>query len=78
VTSTTATIDGNFRKTPSWPLSAGDVDVSLLDTALSMLNYMGTWTLNRDWRPAPHAQGAHQSIVPARRSAPQTVGSSSW
>ncbi len=44
----------------------GDVDVSLLDTALSMLNYLGLWTLNRDWRPARHPQGAHQSLVPSQ------------
>src|SRR5262249_56262695 len=44
----------------------GDVDVSLLDTAVSMLNYMATWTLNRDWRPMRHAQGAHQSLVPSQ------------
>jgi crotonobetainyl-CoA:carnitine CoA-transferase CaiB-like acyl-CoA transferase len=44
----------------------GDIDVSLLDTAISMLNYMATWTLNRDWRPARHAQGAHQSLVPSQ------------
>jgi crotonobetainyl-CoA:carnitine CoA-transferase CaiB-like acyl-CoA transferase len=44
----------------------GDVDVSLLDTAVSMLNYMASWTLNRDWRPARHAQGAHQSLVPSQ------------
>jgi crotonobetainyl-CoA:carnitine CoA-transferase CaiB-like acyl-CoA transferase len=44
----------------------GDVDVSLLDTAVSMLNYMATWTLNRDWQPMRHAQGAHQSLVPSQ------------
>src|SRR5262245_48624801 len=44
----------------------GDVEVSLLDTAISMLNYMATWSLNRDWRPARHPQGAHQSLVPSQ------------
>jgi crotonobetainyl-CoA:carnitine CoA-transferase CaiB-like acyl-CoA transferase len=44
----------------------GDVDVSLLDTALSMLNYMAMWSLNRDWRPVRHPQGAHQSLVPSQ------------
>jgi crotonobetainyl-CoA:carnitine CoA-transferase CaiB-like acyl-CoA transferase len=43
-----------------------DVDVSLLDAALSMLNYLGTWTLNRDWTPQRHPQGAHQSLVPSQ------------
>jgi crotonobetainyl-CoA:carnitine CoA-transferase CaiB-like acyl-CoA transferase len=44
----------------------GDVDVSLLDAAVSMLNYMAAWTLNRDWRPARHPEGAHQSLVPSQ------------
>jgi crotonobetainyl-CoA:carnitine CoA-transferase CaiB-like acyl-CoA transferase len=43
-----------------------DVDVSLLDTALSMLNYMAIWTLNRDWAPQRHPSGAHQSLVPSQ------------
>lgn len=43
-----------------------DVDVSLLDTALSMLNYMAIWTLNRDWTPERHPSGAHQSLVPSQ------------
>jgi len=41
-----------------------DVDVSLLDTALSMLNYMAAWSLDRGWVPARHPDGAHQSLVP--------------
>ncbi len=43
-----------------------DIDVSLLDTAISMLNYLAVWTLNRDWRPARHPEGAHQSLVPSQ------------
>ena len=43
-----------------------DVDVSLLDTALSMLNYMAAWTLNRGWRPQRHRDGAHQSLMPSQ------------
>src|SRR5947199_3687672 len=43
-----------------------DLDVSLLDTAISMLNYMAIWTLNRDWRPQRLPEGAHQSLVPSR------------
>src|SRR5262249_30074514 len=43
-----------------------DLDVSLLDTALSMLNYLAAWTLNRDWRPQRHPSGAHQSLVPSQ------------
>ena len=42
-----------------------DLDVSLYDTALSMLNYLAGWTLNRDWRPQRTADGAHQTLVPA-------------
>src|SRR5215470_8760347 len=43
-----------------------DIDVSLLDTAISMLNYLAVWTLNRDWRPQRHPSGAHQSLVPSQ------------
>jgi crotonobetainyl-CoA:carnitine CoA-transferase CaiB-like acyl-CoA transferase len=43
-----------------------DIDVSLYDTALSMLNYLAGWTLNRDWRPQRTADGAHQTLVPAQ------------
>src|SRR6185436_13660219 len=43
-----------------------DVDVSLLDTAVSMLNYLAVWTLNRDWRPQRLPDGAHQSLVPSQ------------
>jgi crotonobetainyl-CoA:carnitine CoA-transferase CaiB-like acyl-CoA transferase len=43
-----------------------DVDVSLLDTAVSMLNYLAVWTLNRDWRPRRLPDGAHQSLVPSQ------------
>ena len=44
----------------------GDIDVSLLDTAISMLNYLAIWTLNRDWRPQRLPEGAHQSLVPSQ------------
>jgi crotonobetainyl-CoA:carnitine CoA-transferase CaiB-like acyl-CoA transferase len=43
-----------------------DVDVSLLDTALSMLNYMAAWSLDRGWTPVRHPDGAHQSLVPSQ------------
>jgi len=43
-----------------------DVDVSLLDTAISMLNYLAIWTLNREWRPRRLPDGAHQSLVPSQ------------
>jgi len=44
----------------------GDVDVALLDCALAMLNYMGSWSLNRGWTPARHRGGAHQALLPSQ------------
>ncbi|GIW44814.1 MAG: hypothetical protein KatS3mg077_2096 [Candidatus Binatia bacterium] len=44
----------------------GDVDVSLLDTSVSMLNYMVTWWFALGHRPRRFAHGAHQSVVPAQ------------
>ncbi len=43
-----------------------DVDVSLLDTAVSMLNYVAIWTLNRDFAPERLSASAHPSIVPSQ------------
>jgi crotonobetainyl-CoA:carnitine CoA-transferase CaiB-like acyl-CoA transferase len=43
-----------------------DLDVSLLDTAVSMLSYFGTWTLNRDWEPQRVKDSGHQSLVPSQ------------
>jgi crotonobetainyl-CoA:carnitine CoA-transferase CaiB-like acyl-CoA transferase len=43
-----------------------DIDVSLLDTAISMLNYLAVWTLNREWCPRRLPEGAHQSLVPSQ------------
>jgi len=43
-----------------------DVDVSLLDTAVSMLSYFAVWTLNRDWVAGRTPDSAHQTIVPAQ------------
>lgn len=43
-----------------------DVDVSLLDTAVSMLNYVAIWTLNRDYEPERLPDSAHPSIVPSQ------------
>lgn len=43
-----------------------DVDVSLLDTAVSMLNYVAIWTLNRDFEPERLSASAHPSIVPSQ------------
>ena len=43
-----------------------DVDVSLLDTAVSMLSYFAIWSLNRDWAPERVADSGHQTLVPAQ------------
>jgi len=43
-----------------------DVEVSLLDTALSMLSYFATWALNRDWEPERVGDSGHQTLVPAQ------------
>jgi crotonobetainyl-CoA:carnitine CoA-transferase CaiB-like acyl-CoA transferase len=43
-----------------------DVDVSLLDTAVSMLTYFGSWKLNSDWQPERTANSSHQTLVPAQ------------
>ncbi|MFI5375322.1 MAG: CaiB/BaiF CoA transferase family protein [Candidatus Rokuibacteriota bacterium] len=43
-----------------------DVDISLLDTAVSMLSYFAVWTLNRDWIAERTRDSAHQTLVPAQ------------
>jgi crotonobetainyl-CoA:carnitine CoA-transferase CaiB-like acyl-CoA transferase len=43
-----------------------DVEISLLDTAVSMLSYFATWTLNRDWEPLRVADSGHQTLVPSQ------------
>lgn len=43
-----------------------EVDVSLLDTAVSMLNYVAIWALNRDYEPQRMAESAHPTITPAQ------------
>lgn len=46
-----------------------DVDVSLLDTAVSMLNYLAVWVLNTDLRVTRLPDNAHQTLVPSQRFA---------
>lgn len=41
-----------------------DCDVSLFDTAISMLTYLGTWHLNEGFEPRRMAHSAHPSLVP--------------
>jgi crotonobetainyl-CoA:carnitine CoA-transferase CaiB-like acyl-CoA transferase len=43
-----------------------ELDVSLLDTAVSMLSYYAIWALNREWQPRRVADSGHQSLVPAQ------------
>jgi crotonobetainyl-CoA:carnitine CoA-transferase CaiB-like acyl-CoA transferase len=43
-----------------------DIDVSLLDTAVSMLSYFAIWALNRGWQAERVAESGHQSLVPAQ------------
>ena len=43
-----------------------DVDISLLDTAVSMLSYFAVWTLNHDWIAERTRSSAHQTLVPAQ------------
>ncbi|MGW4794065.1 CaiB/BaiF CoA transferase family protein [Nonomuraea sp. NPDC004297] len=41
-----------------------DCDLSLYDTAIGMLTYVGTWALNTPYVPARTASSAHPSLVP--------------
>lgn len=42
----------------------GDADLSLFETALAQLTYVGTWAASRDFRPVRMADNAHLSMVP--------------
>ena len=41
-----------------------DVDLSLFETALALLTYMGTWTASRGWTAQRLADSSHQTVVP--------------
>ncbi len=43
-----------------------DVEVSLLDTAYSMLTYLAIWNLNRGFEPKRYAGSSHQTLVPVQ------------
>jgi crotonobetainyl-CoA:carnitine CoA-transferase CaiB-like acyl-CoA transferase len=43
-----------------------DVDVSLFDTAASLLNYLAIWNLNKGYTPQRTASSAHPSLVPSQ------------
>jgi crotonobetainyl-CoA:carnitine CoA-transferase CaiB-like acyl-CoA transferase len=41
-----------------------DIDLSLFETALAQLTYLGTWVGTHGYEPVRRAHSAHQSIVP--------------
>ena len=43
-----------------------NVDISLFNTAISMLTYLASWYLNHQWIPEKQNFSAHQSITPAQ------------
>jgi crotonobetainyl-CoA:carnitine CoA-transferase CaiB-like acyl-CoA transferase len=43
-----------------------DVEVSLFDTAYSMLTYLAIWNLNRNFEPIRYSGSAHQTLVPVQ------------
>jgi crotonobetainyl-CoA:carnitine CoA-transferase CaiB-like acyl-CoA transferase len=42
----------------------GDIDLSLFETALSLLTYMATWSASRGWEARRMPSSAHQTLVP--------------
>lgn len=44
----------------------GDVDVSLLDTAVAQLNYLAIFNLNRGYEPPRVADSGHSTLVPSQ------------
>ncbi|NHM32476.1 CaiB/BaiF CoA transferase family protein [Neobacillus terrae] len=44
-----------------------DVDVSLFDTSLSVLNYLAIWHLNKGYEPLRTANSAHPTLVPSQQ-----------
>jgi crotonobetainyl-CoA:carnitine CoA-transferase CaiB-like acyl-CoA transferase len=43
-----------------------DVDISLLDTAVSMLSYLATFSLNTDYQPKRMAESSHPTLYPSQ------------
>lgn len=43
-----------------------NIEVSLLDTAVSMLTYLAIWNLNKGYVPVRHPGSAHQTLVPVQ------------
>lgn len=44
----------------------GNLDTSLLATALNLTNYVSSWVLTRGYEPERLAHGAHPSVVPSQ------------
>jgi crotonobetainyl-CoA:carnitine CoA-transferase CaiB-like acyl-CoA transferase len=42
----------------------GDADLSLFETALSLLTYMATWSASQEWEARRMPDSAHQTLVP--------------
>jgi len=42
----------------------GDVDLSLFETALALLTYMGTWNASRGWTAQRMPDSSHQIVIP--------------
>ncbi len=43
-----------------------NVEISLFDTAVSMLTYLAIWNLNKGFVPTRHPGSAHQTLVPVQ------------
>lgn len=44
-----------------------DIDVSLFDTSLSVVNYLAIWHLNKGYEPKRTANSAHPTLVPSQQ-----------
>lgn len=44
-----------------------DIDVSLFDTSLSVINYLAIWHLNKGYEPERIANSAHPTLVPSQQ-----------
>ena len=42
----------------------GDADLSLFETALAQLNYMGAWSATGGWQPSRVPGSGHQTLIP--------------
>jgi crotonobetainyl-CoA:carnitine CoA-transferase CaiB-like acyl-CoA transferase len=42
----------------------GDADLSLFETALAQLNYMGAWSATGGWVPSRVPESGHQTLIP--------------